>query len=90
MRLNDRERFQLVLPSEDDRFFVHLTQVHLDACFELFFGLHAYPAQQGLGHLAKERFDQVQPGAMGGREDEFKTVRYRGQIGPGLSRKVAE
>ena len=68
MRLGDRERLQLVPPPEDDRFFVYLPQVHLDAGFELRFGRNAYAAQQGLGHLPEEGFDQVQPRTMGGRE----------------------
>ena len=70
MRPSDRECFQLVLPSEDDRFFVHLTQLRLDACFELFFGPHAYPAQQGLGPLAKERQEDV----------SYRTVNSVGRI----------
>ena len=88
MNLNDRERLQLVSPPEDDRFFIYLPQVHLDAGFERGFGGDAYPAQQRLGHLPEEGFDQVQPRTMGGRENEFKTVGYRGQKGPRLSGNV--
>src|SRR5215472_5804249 len=88
MCLNDRERLQLVPPPEDDRFFVYLPQVHLDAGFELGFGRNTYPMQQGLGHLPKEGFDQVQPRTVGGREDEFKPVGHGGQKGPRLSGNV--
>ena len=40
MRLNDRERFQLVLPSEDNRFFVQLAQVHLESCVDKIVDFH--------------------------------------------------
>ena len=81
MWLNHRERFQLVRPPEYDRFFVDFPQVHFDAGFQFGLGRDAY---SGLGHLAEEEFDQVQPRTMGGREDEFETVGYGGQKGPSL------
>jgi hypothetical protein len=40
MRPSDRECFQLVLPSEDDRFFVHLTPVDLEACVDKIVDFH--------------------------------------------------
>jgi len=88
MRLDHRQRFQLVLPSEDHRVFIHFAEVHLDASLEFFFGRHPYTAEQGLGHLPKERLDQVQPGAVRGGEDEFEPVRHRGQIGSRLPGKM--
>ena len=85
MRLDDRKRFQLVLPPEDHRVFIHFAEVHLDAGLEFGFGRHAYPTQQGLGHLPKEGFDQVQPGTVSGGEDEFEPIGNGGQKGPRLS-----
>ena len=41
-----------------------------DALLELLFGGHADVAQDGSGELGEESFDEIEPGAVRGREGE--------------------
>jgi hypothetical protein len=54
-----------------------IEEVHCghDAILEFLFGCDADVAQHGAGELGKETLDEVEPGAMGGREGEFEAMR---------------
>ena len=45
-----------------------------DAILEFLFGCDADVAQHGAGELGKETLDEVEPGAMRGREGEFEAM----------------
>jgi hypothetical protein len=51
-----------------------IEEVHCghDAILEFLFGSDADVAQHGAGELGKETLDEVEPGAMRGREGEFE------------------
>ena len=49
-----------------------------DSILELGFGFHAHVSQERPGHFPKERFHQVEPGAMLGRVNIRKAVRSCG------------
>ena len=50
-----------------------------DAILEFLFGCDADVAQDGAGELGEEAFDQVQPGAVLGREGELEAARSGGE-----------
>ena len=56
-----------------------------DAILEFLFGCDADVAQDGAGEFGKEALDEVEPGAVLGRESEFEAVgRLLGEPGSGL------
>ncbi len=72
-------------PFVNDRVAVDVIEVGHDAILEFPFRGDAHVAQQGAGHFREEAFDEVEPGAVFGREDELETARgLRGEPGFGL------
>ena len=55
--------------------FVEVIHGGHDAVFEFLFGCDADVAQDGAGELGEEALDQVEPGAVLGREGEFEAAR---------------
>jgi len=84
LAVSDREFVKLVAPAEDDGIAVEFFEEELNALFEFGLAGDANATQHGLGHFAKERLHQVQPGTVLGREDEIKTVRSRREVGTGF------
>ena len=67
----------------NDWFLIEVIHCGHDAILEFLFGRDADVAQDGAGELGEETFDEVEPGAVLGREGEVETV--RGLLGePGL------
>ena len=65
----------------DDRHLIDLVDPFQDALTEFVLGLHADLFEEGTRHLAKERLDDVEPGAVHGGEYVFEAVRPCGQKG---------
>ena len=69
----------------DDRVAINVLDTSRDALLELLFRSHPYVAQNRAGELGEEALDEVEPGAVLGREGEFEAVRgLRGKPGFGL------
>ena len=66
--------FELVGPSVNDRVVVEVIDGSHDAVFEFLFGCDADVAQDGARELGEEAFDQVEPGAVLGREGELEAA----------------
>jgi len=58
----------------DDGLLIEEVHCGHDAILEFLFGCDADVAQHRAGELGKETLDQVEPGAMRGREGEFETM----------------
>jgi hypothetical protein len=66
----------------DDGSFVEVTHGGHDAVLEFLFGCDPDVAQDGAGELGEEALDQVQPGAVLGREGKFEAARRSvGELG---------
>ena len=69
----------------DDGVSVELIHGGHDAVLELQFGCDADMAQHRAGELGEEAFDEIKPGAVLGREDEFEAAgRLLGEPSLGL------
>src|SRR5919106_1034870 len=69
----------------DDRLFVEAIHGRHDALFEFLLGGNADVAQHRAGELGEEALDQVEPGAVRGRESEREPAgRTSGEPGVGL------
>src|SRR6266481_3440457 len=62
----------------DDGSFVEVIHGSHDAVLEFLFGCDADVSQDGAGKLGEEALDQVQPGAVLGREGELEAARRSG------------
>ena len=67
----------------DNRSFVEVIHGSHDAVLEFLFGCDADVSQDGAGKLGEEALDQVQPGAVRGREGELEAAR-RSSSEPGF------
>jgi hypothetical protein len=63
----------------NDRVLVEVIHGSHDAVGEFLFGCDADVAQDGARELGEEAFDQVQPGAVLGRESELDATRSGGE-----------
>ena len=63
----------------NDRILVEVIHGSHDAVLEFLFGCDADVAQDGSSELGEEAFDQVQPGAVLGREGELEATRSGGE-----------
>ena len=63
----------------NDGFLVEAIDGSHDSILEFLFGCDADVAQDGAGELGEEAFDQVQPGAVLGREGELEAARSGGE-----------
>jgi hypothetical protein len=61
-------------PGVDDWLLIKEIHGGHDAILEFLFGCDADMAQDGAGELGEEAIDDVEPGAMRGREGEFEAV----------------
>src|SRR5271165_2391173 len=69
----------------DDGVSVEVVDGGHDAVLELLFGCDSDVAQDGAGELGEETLDEIEPGAVLGREDEFEsTGRLLGEPSLGL------
>src|SRR5439155_12894260 len=75
--------FEFVGPCMDDGSFVEVIHGSHDAVLEFLFGCDADVSQDGAGKLGEEALDQVQPGAVRGREGELEAAR-RSSSKPGF------
>src|SRR6267142_3759779 len=71
--------FEFVGPCMDNRSFVEVIHGSHDAVLEFLFGCDADVSQDGAGKLGEEALDQVQPGAVRGREGELEAARSGGE-----------
>src|SRR5260370_23765543 len=62
----------------DNGSFVEVIHGGHDAVLEFLFGCNADVSQDGAGKLGEEALDQVQPGAVLGREGELEAARWSG------------
>jgi hypothetical protein len=73
----------------DDGLLIEEVHCGHDAILEFLFRCDADVAQHGAGELGKETLDQVEPGAVRGREGEFEAMRgLLSDPGSGLSGAV--
>src|SRR5271168_5435249 len=63
----------------NDRFLVEMIHGSHDAILEFLFGSDTDVAQDGAGKFGKEALDQIQPGAVLGREGELEAARSGGE-----------
>ena len=64
-----------------DRRLIDLGDSLEDALTKFFCGFHADVTEEGPGHLAKERFGEIQPGPMHGSQDILESIRPSRQVG---------
>ena len=69
---------ELVGPSVDHGISVEFIHGGHEAVLEFLFGCDADVAQHGGGELGKEPLDEIEPGAVLGREGEFAYDRFQG------------
>src|SRR5436190_18881392 len=73
----------------NDGVLVEVVDCSHDAIPEFFFGRDADVSEHRAGHFGEEALDQVEPGAVLGREGEFEAMRGTlGKPGSGLPRNV--
>src|SRR6202048_5216598 len=74
--------FEPVGPCVDDWVSINVIDGSHDAVLEFLFGSHADVAQNGAGELREEALDQVEPGAVLGREGKVEAA-WRPGVEPG-------
>src|SRR6266699_1220332 len=70
-----------LFPTMHYRSSIDFRDATLNPFFEFSFGFHSDLPEKSVRHLAKKRFDQIQPGTVLGRVDVTKAVRPCCQIG---------
>src|SRR5208337_3610364 len=76
---------EFIGPSMDDGVSVEVVDCGHGAVLELLFGCDSDVAQDGAGELGEETLDEIEPGAVLGREDEVEsTGRLLGEPSLGL------
>src|SRR5258706_3700832 len=81
---------ELIGPSVDDGMAVEFIHGSHDAVLEFLFGCDADVAQHRAGELGEEALDEIEPGAVFGREGEFEAAGgLFGQPSLGLLRLLA-
>src|SRR6202045_243488 len=65
---------ELVGPCVDDRVAINVLDTSRDALLELLFRSHPYVAQNRAGELGEEALDEIEPGAVLGREGELEAA----------------
>ena len=63
---------ELIGPGVDDGIAIEFIHGSHDAVLEFLFGCDADVTEHGAGELGEEALDEVEPGAVFGREGEFK------------------